>query len=373
MSDKIFYAKPSITELEINFALDALINGWGEHCYDYITRFEDKFKNYLGVDFAIATSSCTGALHMGLSSLGVGPGDEVILADINWIATAAPILYLGAKPVFVDILSETWCIDPVKVEQSINSQTKAIIITHLYGNLCDMKGIFEIAQKHKIPIIEDAAEGIGSQYEGKLVGSMGSFGVFSFHGTKTLSTGEGGMFVTNDADLYNRVLTLSNHGRTRRQIRDFFPTTLGFKYKMTNVQAAIGCGQLERINVLVEKKREILNFYRSAFSEYHNIKLNPEQSGTINGSWMPTLVFNNQNIVDISALIHSLREQGIDARVFFPPLSSLPMFENVTPNQNAYSISKRALNLPSFHEITQFQLQRVTEAILVEAHKQRYI
>ncbi len=202
MSSKIPYTKPSMTELEIGYVADAIRNGWGEKCYEYIHKFEEAFRNHLGVQYAIATSSCTGALHMGLAALGVGAGDEVILADTNWIATAAPIVHVGAKPVFVDILADSWCIDPDLVESAITSRTKAIIAVHLYGNLCEMERLLAIGEKHGIPVIEDAAEAIGSIYHGKRVGGLGTFGTFSFHGTKTITTGEGGMFVTNDQNLY---------------------------------------------------------------------------------------------------------------------------------------------------------------------------
>ncbi len=185
--EKIYYTKPSITKLEVKYANDAAKNGWGKHCYDYIERFEKLFRNHLEVKHSLATSSCTGALHMGLKAIGINPGDEVILADINWIATAAPITYLGAKPIFVDVLPDTWCIDPKKIEASITSKTKAIIAVHIYGNLCDMDKILEIGRKYKLIVIEDAAEALGSVYKGKKAGSMGDFGVFSFHGTKTIN------------------------------------------------------------------------------------------------------------------------------------------------------------------------------------------
>jgi perosamine synthetase len=162
MSSKIYYTKPSITELEVAYATDAARNGWGEKCYEYINKFEEKFKEFTGAKYAIATSSCTGALHIGLSALGVGPGDEVVLADTNWIASASPITYVGAKPVFVDILPDTWCIDPAKAEAVITSRTKAIIVVHIYGNVCDMDALLAIGKKHGIPVIEDAAEAIGS-------------------------------------------------------------------------------------------------------------------------------------------------------------------------------------------------------------------
>ncbi|BCI88884.1 hypothetical protein NIIDMKKI_40900 [Mycobacterium kansasii] len=215
MKPRIAYTKPSITELEVRYAADAAANGWGERCYEYIQRFESAFKAHLGVKHAIATSSCTGALHMGMAALGIGPGDEVIMADTNWIATAAPIVHLGAKPIFVDIVPESWCIDPELAEAAITPRTKAIVAVHLYGNLCEMDRLLAVGQKHGIPVIEDAAEAIGSIYHGKRAGAMGCFGTFSFHGTKTITTGEGGMFVTNDDNLYEEVLTLSNHGRAQ--------------------------------------------------------------------------------------------------------------------------------------------------------------
>jgi perosamine synthetase len=370
LNKKIFYTRPSITELEIRYATDAATNGWGENCYDYIIQFENSFKEHLGVEYAIATSSCTGALHMGLAALEIGPGDEVILADTNWIATAAPIVHLGAKPIFVDILADSWCIDPDKAEAAITSKTKAIIVTHLYGNLCDMTTLLKIGEKHNIFIIEDAAEAIGSTYQKRRAGSMGIFGVFSFHGSKTLSTGEGGMFVTRDPDLNEKVLTLSNHGRRKDQKKQFWPDVLGFKYKISNIQAALGCAQLERLEELVLRKREILSFYQNSFRDIENIKMNPEQTGTVNGAWMPTVVFDEQSAINVAFLQDSLQKQGIDARVFFSPLSSLPMFSPLRSNVNAYSIPSRALNLPSFHDISHEQLSQVTNAILSEVEKQ---
>ena len=366
MNKKIFYTKPSITELEIRYATDAATNGWGENCYDYIVRFENLFRDHLGVKYAIATSSCTGALHMGLAALEIGPGDEVILADTNWIATAAPIVHLGAKPVFVDILSETWCINPKKVEEAITPNTKAVIATHLYGNLSEMKQLLSIGEKYKIPVIEDAAEAIGSVYHGQRAGSMGKFGTFSFHGSKTITTGEGGMFVTNDPELYEVVSTLSNHGRRRGQIKQFWPEEVGFKYKMSNVQAAIGCAQLTRLDELVGRKREILGFYRKSFAHLPEISLNADSFGTESGSWMPTAVFDFKDESLITRIHKAFFKHKIDARVFFPPLSSLPMFNPVPENKNAYSIPKKALNLPSYHDISELELQIIVGIILKE-------
>ena len=364
MNSRIFYTKPSITELEVRYATDAAANGWGDQCYAYINRFEELFKEHLGVNYAIATSSCTGALHMGMAALSIGPGDEVIMADTNWIATASPIVNLGAKPVFVDILPDSWCIDPDKAEAAITPRTKAIVAVHLYGNLCDMDRLLAIGERHGIPIIEDAAEAIGSVYHGNRAGTMGKFGTFSFHGTKTLTTGEGGMFVTNDADLYERVLTLSNHGRARGQTRQFWPDVIGFKYKMSNIQAAIGCAQMERIEELICRKREILAYYRESLARLPTITMNPEPLDTINGAWMPTVVFASDTGITREKLQAAFVAENADARVFFWPLSGLPMFDSEITNVNSRSIPERAINLPSYHDIETKDLDRVIQAIM---------
>lgn len=359
MKPRIYYTKPSITELEIRYATDAAANGWGEKCYEYINRFEEDFKAHLNVKFAIATSSCTGALHMGMAALGIGPGDEVIMADTNWIATASPIVHLGAKPVFVDILSDSWCLDPALVEQAITPRTKAIVAVHLYGNLCEMDKLLAIGERHSIPVIEDAAEAIGSIYHGKRAGSMGKFGTFSFHGTKTLTTGEGGMFVTNDSTLYEHVLTLSNHGRARGQTKQFWPRMVGFKYKMSNIQAAIGCAQMERIDELIERKRVIFHRYADGVRDLLAVTMNSELVGAHNGFWMPTVVFSRESHAFRDELLKAFEEDNIDGRIFFWPLSSLPMFQPLSANTIAYSLPSRAVNLPSYHDITPIEQERV--------------
>lgn len=360
---RILYTKPSITELETRYAADAAANGWGERCYDYINRFEAAFRDHLGVSHAIATSSCTGALHMGMAALGIGPGDEVIMADTNWIASAAPITHLGATPVFVDISSDSWCIDSDLVEAAVTLRTKAILAVHLYGNLCEMDRLLAIAERHGIPVIEDAAEAIGSEYFGRRAGSMGRFGAFSFHGTKTLTTGEGGMFVTNDPSLYERVLTLSNHGRSRTQRKQFWPDAVGFKYKMSNIQAALGCAQMERVTDLIARKRQIFHYYRDCLRDLPGVRMNPELNNIVNGAWMPTVVFDESTGVSREKLIAAFSAENIDARVFFYPLSGMSMFAAVPDNRHAWSIPERAINLPSYHDMTQDEQDRVIAVV----------
>ena len=363
---RIYYTKPSIGELEVRYATDAAANGWGERCYEYIDRFEKGFAAFLGVPYAISTSSCTGAMHMGLAALGIGTGDEVILADINWIATAAPIIHVGATPVLVDILPDTWCLDPAKVEAAITPRTKAIVATHLYGSVCEMDALLDIGRRHGVPVIEDAAEAIGSSYGERRAGALSTFGTFSFHGTKTLTTGEGGMFVTHDRALYERVLTLSNHGRAKGETRQFWPSQIGFKYKMSNLQAAIGCAQLERIDELIAQKRAIFRMYADALAPLDShLSLNVEHPGTVNGYWMPTAVFHEHVKFDRDALLGAFKENEIDGRVFFWPLSALDLegLHRPVDTPVSHGIYRRAVNLPSYHDMGVAEIERVAAVV----------
>lgn len=365
MSQPIPYTKPSISSTEVDFVLDAAQNGWGKNCYDYINKFESDFARYVGAKYAISTSSCTGALHMGLHALGVGPGDEVIIPDSTWMATAAPIVHLGATPVFVDIDPISWCIRPDLVEQAITSKTKAIIAVHLYGNLCDMKSLNDISHRYEVPLVEDAAEALGSVYHGQKAGSIAKFGVFSFHGTKTITTGEGGMFVTNDHSLYQLVLTLSNHGRSAAQKKQFWPDMVGFKYKMSNIQAALGCAQLERIDDIVNKKRHIFSKY-AQFLQSPSLTLNPEPDQCINSYWMPTFVVSDNVAFSLTSLQRDFSQASIDARVFFWPLSStcIPGRKANKSNYLSEYINTRSLNLPSFYDMSDQQIEIVSSIVL---------
>lgn len=359
---RIPYTRPSITDLEIRYATDAVRDGWGERCYDYIVRLEAAFRDHLQVEHAIATSSGTGALHLGLAGLGIGPGDEVILAESNWIASAAPIAHLGARPVIVDVRRDTWCIDPARAEEAVTPRTKAILAVHLYGNMCDMDALRDIGERRGIAIVEDAAEALGSRWGKSHAGGLGVFGTFSFHGTKTMTTGEGGMFVTGDRALYERVLTLSNHGRARGETRQFWPSLLGFKYKLSNVAAAIGCAQLERLPELLAAKRRIFAYYAAALADLP-LRMNPEPTGTTNGFWMPTMVADDGVAFDRDRLIEVFNAEGIDGRVFFWPLSDLPMFTPIPTNRIARVLSRRGMNLPSYHDMTDADMDRVIHCV----------
>lgn len=365
---KIYYAKPSITELEVQYAMDAAQNGWGEHCYDYLERFEENFSKYIGSKYAVATSCGTGALELGLAALGIGPGDEVILADTNWIASAAPVVHLGATPVFVDILPNTWCLDPQKVEEAITARTKAIIAVHIYGNLCDMDALERIAEAHGLFLLEDAAEALGSHWQDKRAGTRGIFGVFSFHGTKTLTTGEGGMLVSDDANLVGRVRMLNDHGRARGDSRQFRASEVGYKFRMSNIQAALGCAQLTRVESLVARRREIFFNYARLLSGCP-LSMNPiPDNGEVYGYWMPTVVFDRETGVTQQEILRRFSENTIDGRAFFSPLSRQAHFSCARENPVSSEIWTRAVNLPAYHDITDDDQYRVA-AILREALK----
>jgi perosamine synthetase len=360
---KIYYSKPSITKLEVEYATDAAANGWAENRSVYHDRFEREFARWLGVKHAIATTGATGALHMGLVALGISAGDEVILADINWIASVAPIMYVGATPVFVDVLEDTWCLDPEKVERAITPKTKAIMAVHLYGSISNMDALLEIGRRHNIPVIEDAAESMGSRWtNGKRTGTMGVFSAFSFHGSKTMTTGEGGMFATNDDDLAHTVLALNAHGRVPGETRQFWAEMIGYKYKLSNIQAALGCAQLTRVEELIERRRAIMAAYKTRLSDLP-LALNVEPAGTVNGYWMPTIVIDRDTPFDRDLLLAQMQEQNIDSRVFFWPLSMQPMFTPVPANEVSYSIYKRAVNLPSYHDLLESEIDRVCAVI----------
>ena len=360
---KIPVNKPTITELEIEYVTDAIKTGWGDHCYDYIKKFTEILKTTFGTKYAWPTSSCHGALHTVLMALGIGPGDEVIVPDVTWIGSVSPAVWLGAKPVFADVLRDTWCINPASIEAKITDKTKAIIVVHLYGSVCEMDEIMEIAKKHNLWVIEDAAEAVGSEYHGKRVGSIGDFGVFSFHGTKTFTTGEGGAIVSNCDEMADKISTISNQGRRPEQHIMFWVDELGLKYKMSNLDAALGLAQFERFDELVNKKREIFSWYKEELASVPDIAMNVEQEGTKNLYWMPSIIFGDSYNFNREDLIRGLNDDGIGFRPFFFPVSMYPMFESATENTVSYSLYEKGINLPSYHDMTRDDVKTVVNSL----------
>jgi len=361
MLSKIHYAKPSITEKEVRYATDAAANGWAEHCFDYLKKFSQALKDYLKVPYVFPTSSCTGALHLAMVALDIGPGDEVIAPDITWVASVAPVTYVGATPVLVDVLPDTWCIDPKAIERAITPKTKAIIAVHLYGNLCEMDEIRAIAKKHKLFLIEDAAEALGSVYKGEMAGSMGDISTFSFHGTKTVTTGEGGALIVHAKDVYDKLVVLESHGRSPTATKQFWAAKVGYKYKMPNVAAAMGVAQMERVNELVARKRDIFNTYKRKLGDIKGLSFNPENPGTFNSYWMTTVIFGPELEFNLDVVLKLFAAENIDARVFFYPLSIMPPFAHLPRKDNKVSASlyERGLNLPSYHDLTEADIDRV--------------
>lgn len=357
----IAYSKPSITQRECQYVADAIENGWGKQCYDYIFKFQNAFKHYLNVNHAIATSSCTGALHIALKTLGIGPQDEVIVPDATWVASVAPVTYLGAKPVFVDVKHDTWCIDPAAIERAITENTKAIIAVHLYGNMCDMDAIMALAKQYGLYVIEDAAEAIGSTYKGKLAGSIGDFGTFSFHGTKTITTGEGGMLVTNSDEFYQHASILHDHGRDPSIAKVFWAEKIGFKYKMSNLQAALGLAQVERIADLVQAKIDFFNHYYQALKGLNNIAFNVQQKDVKNSYWMPTIILASD--VQRDGLLAHLKGNNVDARPFFYPVSAFPEFTATAINTVSNRLSNCGMNLPSAFDLTIEDIHMICDLI----------
>ena len=374
---RIPVAGPSITARELDYVADAAANGWYAGSTTYHERFEKAFAEYLGVRYAVSLPSCTSAIHLALAALNVGQDDEVIVPDVTWIASAAPISYVGATPVFADIDPTTWCLSARSFAETITPRTKAVIPVDLYGGMPDMDAIRDVARRHGITVIEDAAEAIGSTYRGRQAGSLGDIGVFSFHGSKTLTTGEGGMLVTNDEVIHRRVLTLRDHGRSPGDTA-FCNTEVAFKYKMSALQAALGLAQLERIDELVARKRELFHQYHRRLSGIDGFTLNAEPAGTKNSYWMTTLVVDPRFGLAKEAMLSRLSAAGIDARPFFYPLSSLPAYRTTSEaaaarrrNRESYRLSPWGINLPSALSLTEDEVEYVCETIrsLAEVRK----
>jgi perosamine synthetase len=336
----------------------------------YHQKFEAAFANYVGTKYAVSLPSCTSAIHLSLLAFGVGAGDEVIVPDLTWIASAAPITYVGATPVFADVDPQTWCLSSKSFESYITSKTKAVIPVDLYGGMPDMDAILGIAQRHNIRVIEDAAEAMGSEYKGKRAGSLGDTGVFSFHGSKTMTTGEGGMLVTDREDVYQRVLFLRDHGRSPGD-KMFYNTEVAHKYKMSSMQAALGLAQLERIDELVERKRQIFAWYEAQLGNVEGVTLNYEPPSTKNTYWMATAVLDERFGIKKERLMELLGEQNIDCRPFFHPLSSIPAYKDletakvaIRNNSVSYQISPWAVNLPCGMNMTEELVKYVIKTML---------
>jgi len=376
MTKFIPVSEPSITQKEIDYVLDAVRSGWVSSLGHYINEFEKKFAEFIGTKYALTTSNGTTALHLAFVSLEIKEKDEVIIPDLTFVATANAVVYTGAKSVFVDIEPDTWCIDPEAIRKVITTRTKAIIPVHLYGHPANMDEIMKIAKEYNLFVIEDCAEAHGAEYKGKKVGSFGEFGAFSFYGNKIITTGEGGMLTTNDERLYERAKFLRDHAMSKE--KRYWHTEIGYNYRMTNLQAALGLAQLERIEELITKKRQIFEWYKEFLKDLDSISLNPEKKWAKNVYWMVCLVLDKDFIISRDDLMLKLKEKGIDTRPFFCPISQMPMYTRGTINPVAYDISMRGLNLPSGVNLSMDKIMFICKKVIdskkrILANGQTYI
>jgi len=362
MNKFIPVSEPTITDREIDYVCQAVKSGWVSSLGEYITKFEEKFAEYIGVKYALTTSNGTTALHLALVSLGIKEGDEVIVPDLTFIATANAVVYTGAKPVFADIDPETWCIDPEDIKRKITKKTKAIIPVHLYGHPANMDPIIEIAKEYNLFVIEDCAEAHGAEYKGQKVGSIGHCGVFSFYGNKIITTGEGGMITTNHDQIYEKAKFLRDHAMSKE--KRYWHTEIGYNYRMTNIQAALGLAQLERIDEIIQKKLQIFTWYKEFLGYIPEIKLNPEKEWAKNVFWMVCLLNEKFNGEKRDESIKKLKEKGIDTRPFFYPCSMMPMYKkDGFVNPVSYEIYKKGVNLPSSYNLTEEVVEWVCQEI----------
>lgn len=356
----ILTAGPSISASEASYALDAARNGWNQQWNAYLKKFEHAFSEYLGVKHVITTSSCTGALHIALAALGIGPGDEVIVPDITWVATANAVVYVGGTPVFADIEPDSWCLNPVSFEAAITHRTKAVMPVHLYGHPTRMDKIMEIARKHKLFVVEDAAPAVGAEFGGQKVGTFGDFAAFSFQGAKLLVTGEGGILVTNNDELYAKAHKIADQGRDDAT---FWISGQGLKYKMSNIQAAIGLGQLERVDGFIEAKREIFGWYKEMLQGVPNIQVVEECPWARSIYWMSSIMIGDNLVRD--ELREELIKRGIDTRPTFPPISQYPIWATKADVNNpiARHVGEKGLNLPSGVRLQLRQIKYICDSI----------
>ena len=361
-------AAPVIGERELAYVTDAVRSGWVSSIGPYIERFEKSFAGYLGVSHAIAVSNGTVALHLALHALGIGPGDEVLVPDLTFVATAHTVLQTGATPVFVDADPKTWCMDPLAVERAVTPRTRAILPVHLYGHPADMTALLNIAEGQNLVVVEDAAEAHGAEVHGRRVGGLGRVGAFSFYGNKVITTGEGGMVTTNDHALAERMRFLKDHGMSPK--RRYYHSELAFNYRMTNVQAALGLAQMEQMDAFIAKKREIFRGYSEVLGDVQGLQLNPEDDDVKSVYWLICVVLGEESKLSRDQLAAALRGHEIDSRPFFIPMHQLPhlsRYRTVGRNADGCPVSERlsvgGLNLPSGCTLDEATVQHVAETV----------
>lgn len=363
--------EPMLGGNELKYVSDCITSNWISSQGSYVRSFEKDFAIFLATEHALTTTSGTTALHLALTALDVGPGDEVIVPDLTFAASANVVVHTGATPVFVDVSPEHWTIDPDLIEAAITDKTRAIMPVHLYGHPCNMDPIMEIARRHKLYIVEDCAEALGAQYKGRQVGTLGDAGCFSFFSNKVITTGEGGMIVTSNPKLYEKMVILRDHGMSKT--KRYWHEMAGFNYRMTNLQAAVGLAQIEQIDSFLYKRREMAKHYESRLKGIAGITLPPEMKWAKNIYWLYSILIN-ENSAGISRdeLMKGLECEGIETRPFFCPLHSQPPYPHTRDTlPNTGKLAAEGISLPSSNTLTLEEIDRVCANIkkLIRHHK----
>lgn len=359
---KIAFAGPWITDKELEYVREATLNGFYENYDKFAKKLERTVADYVGAKYAIATHCCTVALHASCAALGLKKGDEVICTDFSWIATAYAISYTEATPVFVDIDPDTWTIDPKAIEAAITPKTKAIMLVHTFGQPADMTSIMAIAKKHKIAVIEDAAPALGAEHKGQRVGAIGDFGCFSFQGAKLTVSGEGGILLTNNPDLYEKARMLCNMGRTDSQAV-FWSDQLGYQYTIANLTAALALAQVERVDELMAKKRQIFNWYYDRLGSIPGVKFIKEPAGSKGNYCYPSILLEDSIKADRDQILKNFRELNIHCRPAFPRMGRMPAFEKPRfPNPVASQVEKRGISMASAANLNEQDIDFVCKA-----------
>jgi perosamine synthetase len=354
--------EPWLDEEETARVVDCLKSGWISSQGKYIPEFEEAFAAFCGSRYGVATSNGTTALHLALLTLGIGPGDEVIVPALSFIATANVVVYTGARPVFADVDEETWTLDPDQLPALINERTKAVIPVHLYGHPAHMEPILAVARRHGLWVIEDAAEAHGAEYRGKKVGALGDMGCFSFYGNKIISTGEGGMLVTDNPEWAEKARILRDHGMSRK--KKYWHPVIGYNFRMTNLQAAIGLGQMQKLQRLIEIKRDLADRYRKGLDGREGLRIQGEAPWAKSVFWLFSLVFGSARGKTRDELIAYLSRFGVETRPVFYPIPEMPPYGGAGNFPKAVAISREGISLPSGYRLKPEEQQRIIDLIL---------
>lgn len=354
--------QPALGGNELAYVSDCVTTGWISSQGEYVQQFETKFSEFLGGSIALAVSSGTAALHLALKALDIGRGDEVIVPDLTFAATANVVLHCGATPVLADVDRSTWNIDPNGIEQCVSERTRAIIPVHLYGHPCDMDQINEIAHRHRLKVIEDCAEAQGARYRGQLVGTLGDIGCFSFFSNKVMTTGEGGMVTTSNAEIADRLRLLRDHGMRRG--RRYWHEVAGFNYRMTNLQAAVGVAQMERISRFIKRRQEIGERYIENLKMVPGLVMPPRQPWAETIYWIFSMLVETQTAgISRDELATELEARGIETRPFFFPLHVQPPYADSGEFAVSSCLSSQGISLPSGNEIASEEIDRVCDTV----------